>query len=91
MSCSKERCVNCAANFVCNWKSLYRRSRKLFVFVRLVNVLRIIRRCGRLFVVTLFGRRKNFVASINIVGLFLRLLRRYYLRLMNFITVIARR
>src|SRR5699024_12646496 len=24
MSCSKERCVNCAANPVCNWKSLHR-------------------------------------------------------------------
>ena len=31
MSCSKERCVNCAVNPVCNWKSLHRRSRKLSV------------------------------------------------------------
>ncbi len=31
MSCSKERCVNCAVNPVCNWKSLHRQSRKLSV------------------------------------------------------------
>lgn len=49
MSCSKERCVNCAANPVCNWKSLHRRSRKLSVPARLVNASRIIRRCGRPF------------------------------------------
>lgn len=47
MSCSKERCVNCAVNPVCNWKSLHRRSRKLSVPARLVNASRIIRRCGR--------------------------------------------
>lgn len=91
MSCSKERCVNCAANPVCNWKSLHRRSRKLSVPARLVNASRIIRRCGRPFVVTLPGRRKNFAASINIVGLSPRLLRRHHLRSMNLITAIARR
>ncbi len=42
MSCSKERCVNCAVNPVCNWKSLHRRSRKLSVPARLVNASRII-------------------------------------------------
>lgn len=89
--CSKERCVNCAANPVCNWKSLHRRSRKLSVPARLVNASRIIRRCGRPFVVTLPGRRKNFAASINIVGLSPRLLRRHHLRSMNLITAIARR
>ena len=26
MSCSKERCVNCAVNPVCNWKSLHRQA-----------------------------------------------------------------
>lgn len=91
MSCSKERCVNCAANPVCNWKSLHRRSRKLSVPARLVNASRIIHRCGRPFVVTLPGRRKNFAASINIVGLSPHLLRRHHLRSMNLITAIARR
>ncbi len=91
MSCSKERCVNCAVNPVCNWKSLHRRSRKLSVPARLVNASRIIRRCGRPFVVTLPGRRKNFAASINIVGLSPRLLRRHHLRSMNLITAIAHR
>lgn len=76
---------------VCNWKSLHRRSRKLSVPARLVNASRIIRRCGRPFVVTLPGRRKNFAASINIVGLSPRLLRRHHLRSMNLITAIARR
>lgn len=75
----------------CNWKSLHRRSRKLSVPARLVNASRIIRRCGRPFVVTLPGRRKNFAASINIVGLSPRLLRRHHLRSMNLITAIARR
>lgn len=74
-----------------NWKSLHRRSRKLSVPARLVNASRIIRRCGRPFVVTLPGRRKNFAASINIVGLSPRLLRRHHLRSMNLITAIARR
>ncbi len=78
-------------NPVCNWKSLHRQSRKLSVPVRLVNASRIIRRCGRPFVVTLPGRRKNFAVSINIVGLFPRLLRRHHLRSMNLITAIARR
>ena len=36
-------------------------------------------------------RRKNFAASINIVGLSPRLLRRHHLRSMNLITAIARR
>lgn len=58
---------------------------------RLVNASRIIHRCGRPFVVTLPGRRKNFAASINIVGLSPRLLRRHHLRSMNLITAIARR
>lgn len=91
MSCSKERCVNCAVNPVCNWKNLHRQSRKLSVPARLVNVSRIIRRCGRPFVVTLPGRRKNFAVSINIVGLSPHLLRRHHLRSMNLITAIARR
>lgn len=42
-------------------------------------------------VVTLPGRRKNFAASINIVGLSPRLLRRHHLRSMNLITAIAHR
>lgn len=87
----EKRCVNCAVTPVCNWKSLHRQSRKLSVPVRLVNASRIIRRCGRPFVVTLPGRRKNFAVSINIVGLFPRLLRRHHLRSMNLITAIARR
>lgn len=87
----EKRCVNCAANPVCNWKSLHRRSRKLSVPARLVNASRIIHRCGRPFVVTLPGRRKNFAASINIVGLSPHLLRRHHLRSMNLITAIARR
>lgn len=91
MSCSKERCVNCAVNPVCNWKNLHRQSRKLSVPARLVNASRIIRRCGRPFVVTLPGRRKNFAVSINIVGLSPHLLRRHHLRSMNLITAIARR
>lgn len=70
---------------------LHRRSRKLSVPARLVNASRIIRRCGRPFVVTLPGRRKNFAASINIVGLSPRLLRRHHLRSMNLITAIAHR
>lgn len=74
-----------------NWKSLHRRSRKLSVPARLVNASRIIRRCGRPFVVTLPGRRKNFAVSINIVGLSPHLLRRHHLRSMNLITAIARR
>lgn len=68
-----------------------RRSRKLSVPARLVNASRIIHRCGRPFVVTLPGRRKNFAASINIVGLSPHLLRRHHLRSMNLITAIARR
>ncbi len=36
-------------------------------------------------------RRKNFAASINIVGLSPRLLRRHHLRSMNLITAIAHR
>ena len=72
-------------------QSLHRRSRKLSVPARLVNASRIIRRCGRPFVVTLPGRRKNFAASINIVGLSPRLLRRHHLRSMNLITAIAHR
>ncbi len=83
--------VNCAANPVCNWKNLHRQSRKLSVPARLVNASRIIRRCGRPFVVTLPGRRKNFAVSINIVGLSPHLLRRHHLRSMNLITAIARR
>lgn len=75
----------------CNWKNLHRQSRKLSVPARLVNASRIIRRCGRPFVVTLPGRRKNFAVSINIVGLSPHLLRRHHLRSMNLITAIARR
>ncbi len=60
------------------------RSRKLSVPARLVNASRIIHRCGRPFVVTLPGRRKNFAASINIVGFIPPyLLRRHHLRSMT--------
>ncbi|MGU0015695.1 DinB/UmuC family translesion DNA polymerase [Escherichia coli] len=90
MSCSKERCVNCAANPVCNWK--FAPTKQEIICSRSFGE-RITDYPSMRQAICSYAARaaEKLAASINIVGLSPHLLRRHHLRSMNLITAIARR